>query len=395
MKQPNPKILLLSVAMMLALGCGKDVSLDGGKPFPHSGLPPVGPPSHEAPPSTACGPDSWLTWTFIQPQPIVRRAVDILIVVDTSKSLGEERSRIASTLPAFLQELHPETDYRVAVMLGHGGHSKYSGKLFAAGGSPKVLDSRRHGVATIQSHLRSTLSHVKADHYYHGNGEMLMYSLQKSLAPDHLAEIQREGFYRNDAALSVIFVTDENDVCFQPQFHGYDQFPDYAPSMKDKNGLDYEMYAYSLYCMDSSGAPAVSPRTVRQAFREFKKENPLSWGAIIHVLRDFPKEGEDAIGHGILQFVQGEANGVLIDIGQTSYSAGLAKLGNVVSLQQNLQTSFRLDGSQQVDPSTVRATVDGRGVPVSFDSGSRVATIPGSEAGIGGSVVQVQGCRQD
>lgn len=391
----------------VASGCSKSVNIDdsasqngpsnsmippvGRNPGPN-GTNPENPPAPDGDPiSPSCAAEDHLSWRFVQPQPTVNRSVDLLFVIDTSRSLDAERSRIASTLPIFVSQLPPQTDYRIGVMLAHGGSSYYSGRLYSASGTPRVLDSRTQSPASIQSNLTQTLSAPPQD-IDSANGEVGMYSLLRSLRTDRLNEMRSQGFYRDGAALSVIFVTDENDVCFRPELNGFTQFPDFVPTLT----ANTEVTAYTRYCLDSNGTLAVTPERVLNGLRDLKSSQNLALGGIIHKDPASVPRGngiEDAISHGILELVGSTLNGVTLELANSDYSTGLTELGSVVSSQLRLQNSFGLDGQSPIRPGTIAVHVDDRPVESEFDAVRRETRIRTQDAGAAGSIVEVTACR--
>jgi hypothetical protein len=335
-----------------------------------------------------CGSQNQVSWSFIQPQPTVNRSVDLLLVVDTSSSLDQERARIATTLPAFVSQLPAGTDYRVAVMLAHGGASYYSGRLYSSHGNPAVLNSATQSPASIQAALEATLRAPLGD-VDEANGEAMMYSLLSSQEPARLAQIKSQGFFRENASLSVLFISDENDVCYPPQLHGYSHFPDYVPSV---GGV--EEIAYQRYCLKPNHSVAVTPERVVSELQRLKGAEKLSFGALIHKdPAQVPAGGEDSIGHGLLELIQGQPDGMSFEIAENNYVPGLTQLGSIVSSQLLLRTAFTLDGSAGVVAASLRIQVDGHAVSGTYDAGSRVVRIAKTDAGHAGSAVLVTACR--
>ena len=162
-----------------------------------------------------------------------RNKLDILFMVDTSASLrrGGLRStedgelvQIARGMKEFVKHLKPDTDYRVAVMTGHGPASPYHGKLISSGrGDAAVLDYKslaRDGMsrAQIERELGRILeAKMKAVPNETGGaqGEAMLLALYNSIInPELRGAIERQGLFRADASLNVIIVSDEQDVCF-------------------------------------------------------------------------------------------------------------------------------------------------------------------------------------
>lgn len=371
--------LLIFFTAFLATGCGKDVTL-GDLGLPNSGgSNPATPDSVTA----SCGADRMMHWQFVQPQPTTDRSVDLLFVVDTSSSLGQERAKIAEMTASFVNALHPATDYRIGVMLAHGGASSYSGRLYAGPGQPKVLNSQNHSASYIQSSLKTILSTPVAD-TDEADGEMMFYSFHKSLSSSsRLAEARALGFFRTGVALSVIFISDENDVCFRPELNGFTLFPDYVPSQRN-----VEVTAFGKYCSQ------ITIDSVLAEARRIQKEMPLSFAAVAHIDRSkVVRTSEDAIGHGLIELVKKSLNGVLLDISDQDYSAGLAQLGNIVRTSLELQTVFKLTKAPQLVPGSLQVRVDGKTVAANYESTATTVHLSAAEAGSAGSLVNVSACR--
>lgn len=362
-------------------GCGKEVEIEGSG----SGLTSATPGTPL--PSASC--EIPKHWRFTQPDTVENRAVDLLFVVDTSSSLREERARLAATVPAFLEALDARTDYRIGVMLGHGGASAYSGRLYAPAGTPKVLSAAAMSPDAIRAALATTLAQEVAD-ADEANGEMLLYSFNRALQSDRYAEARALGFFRPDAALSVVFISDENDVCFQPQLNGFTAFPDYVPSTRG-----FETTAFNRYCVDRAGTPLITADRVLSAARARKGENPLSFGAIAHVDPGrVPNAAgsEDAIGHGFLELVRGTPAGLMLELADVAYTAGLARLGTIVRTSLNLKSVFALDNTSGVRPESVRVLVDRALVAARYDKATGTVELAPEQAGHAGSTIEVSGC---
>ncbi|MEW6056683.1 MAG: hypothetical protein AB1540_08715 [Bdellovibrionota bacterium] len=377
------RLLAMTVLLGIALGCGKTVELSSN-PNSSDSL------TDDDSLGLQCGPENRVRWEFTQPQPTYDRSVDLLFVVDTSDSLIHERQRIASTIPAFVAQLSPDTDYRISVMLGHGGKSAHSGALYSASGVRKVLDSKKQSVSTIQSDLRQTLSASPSD-VDEANGEVLMYSLLRSFDRDKITAIRNQGFYRSNAALSIIFVNDENDLCYRPDLHGFNAFPDFVRSTRDT-----ELTAYDRYCVNADGSERVTPDSVFSAIRRNASNSALSLGAITHLDPKQVPRGigvEDSIGHGVMQLVQKTSDPVLLDLSEPDYATALARLGNIVSIQLRLNTSFALTNAQDIETKSMLVTVDQKSVNHKYDPSSQMVQIETTDAGSAGSKVMVEACK--
>ena len=378
-------LLLIGIALV---GCGKSVQLGKNDPNSVTGSDASTTSSSGGP---TCGPDQILKWTFVQPDILKPQSLDILIIMDTSSSLNGKRAHLASVLPDFLSKLPPQIDFRLSVMLAHGGASPFAGRLYSARNSPLVLDSKVLAINTIQAFLTQTLESPVLD-ADEANGEALMYSLKESLKPDRLAEIRSNGFYREDAALSLIFITDENDICFPPEHNSYTQFPDFVPS----NG-NIEAVAFQKYCRSSSQSTSNTPELLYSQLRSFKQKASLTLAGIVHIDPALIPKGsgiEDSIGHGILELLAQAPSSVGIDIEKSSYSEGLATLGTAVSTELNLMNQFGLSGNSPIRQNSLQTKVDGKQVEFQYNALNRQVQIQKTDAGQSGSFIEVTACKQ-
>lgn len=376
--------LLCSLAFF---SCGKSLRIEGANPsVPASGPRVVDGGDGGLP--IQCGPDQMAYWQFVQPQPTTNRSVDLLFVVDTSDSLSDKRARLARTIPSFLRQIPSNGDCRVAVLLAHGGASRYSGRLYAPPGAPLVLNTRAQSSAELEALLTNTLMQNAAD-ADEANGEVLMYALQQSLKLENRSMIQSQGFYRSNAALSVVFISDENDLCYRPELNGFTEFPDFVPSFQNR-----EVTAYNRYCINNDGSPRITAESTMSALRSFKNGQLISLGAIVHTdPARVPRVNQESIGHGILHLMRLSANNMLMDVMDNDYAAGLAKLGNIASTQLQLLTEFRLQGVEKTRRDSIRVTVDERAVVHRFDAALGAIQISAEQAGRAGSIVKVSACR--
>lgn len=373
---PRILMIVLVLVVFMVARCGKQVNLGSSSSSSSASTSP-----NDI--AKSCDGAHQKHWQFIQPQATANTAVDVLFVVDTSSSLDDERARVAQTLPDFVAHLSANADYRIGVMLAHGGASQYSGRLYAARNVPKVLSSQDLSTAQIQSDLKKTLGNIVAD-VDEANGEAMLYSLQNGLSASHLSESRGLGFFRDSAALSIVFLSDENDICFRPELRGYTGFPDYVPSIGN-----IESVADQKYCA------GVTFTNVISSVRQIKGTHPIAFAAITHIDPARVPQGatlEDSIGHGLIELVQATPDGVLLDIGDASYSSGLTKLADVVSTNLNLRTVFQLSDSSMLISQSVGTLVDGKSISSRYNSNTGTVAISGIDAGRAGSLVEVQAC---
>lgn len=365
------KALAFSLVSSTALAsCGKDISIFEKT---RDVLAPKGPSCNDQ--------SDRFTWSWRQPEPTFSRAVDLLFVTDSSLSLLPERRKLARAISHFLRGLPENADPRIAVMLGHGGKSKWSGRLFSHGSDPRVLNPAVLGEEELVRALEENLTCPKVE-WASTNGEALFLSLQKSLKGSRFNEIRSQGFFRDGAAISVVFVSDENEVCFDPRSIGKVTWPDFKDSL-----LGLEDRALSKYCK------GISPESTLAALRDAFPGRKISVGTIVHSDPEFVcRWGEHSIGHGYLQLASLVPDSLVMDIRSGDFDQGLSRLASVSTSQLPLLTAFTLSGEARLDAESVLVYVDGREVPATFDAETRTVRIAGEDAGAALSRVDISAC---
>lgn len=317
---------------------------------------------------------------YATPEESITRKIDILIVPDTSASIIEERGAIADGFDSFLSIMPAAADIRVGVMLAHGGTASRSGKLYKKGTEPLILDNQLLTMAEIKAHLRTKMQNPAEDSASDG-GEMGLYSLNKSLIQSNFETIQGQGFYRDDAALVVIFVADEQDICAQ--------YPQGISPVVDPQGG--ETNSYNNFCIDGSGNTVVSAKIVVDRLKELYMDKPLVVGGVVYNnLNTVPFGGENELGYGYLEAIE-LAGGISVDMATGDYGNGLSKLGTLAMTKLAPVNSFNLSITN-VDPSTIKTYVNEVSVPFTYSSELNIASLVNDRPTF--SVADVQYCEK-
>jgi len=278
------------------------------------------------------------------------KKVDILFVMDTSGSMQDDWDRVAQNIGYMVKEMPRDADIRYGVILGHTG--TYSGKLFATGHEPLVLKNSVMSNDAIANSLRKTFSAAMwIDDP--GSGEALFHSLYFAVTKN-AKENQDKGFFRADAALSVLFMSDEQEIGFP--------FPEVqASGLPYRCDADYEDSIKKKY-YDKMG---INLDTTYNAVKSFKGDMPLSMHAFVNITADdlFRRNSRksrclyDSLGYGYFDMVQ-KTSGVLFSI-QEDRALGMAKVGQAVKQSLELQSDFQLSWSaKDIDPKTIAVKVD-------------------------------------
>jgi hypothetical protein len=241
-------------------------------------------------------------------------------VVDTSASLRGghvrgtegELAQIAAQMGAFVESFPAKTDIRIGVMLGHGT-TQWTGRLFTSGrGDHAVLKVSDFGNdrQRIGRLLKEKMQKIPNESGG-AQGEALMYSLYQSVNKASLRNEIQKDFYRKDAALAVIFVTDEQDVCFNYEGSGYTPVGKVRKNKKgeiiSKTDPIEEKFFKNVCQKAGPGRTLLTHNVVYSALKSLKQnEKILLFGIVYTDEKLTPKPGredENEMGHGIIELV--------------------------------------------------------------------------------------------
>lgn len=310
---------------------------------------------------------------FVQPEGEITRKIDLLFVTDTSGSLDYERRAIADGIDAFVGALPAEVDYRIGVMGAHGSRSAHSGRLYKHGPDPHVLDSMQMGLSEIRSKLRTKLMGVPSDRHSDG-GEMGLYAITRAMDHGPMTSSRAKGFFREDAALAVVFIADENDICASfPE--GVTPVPDPEGGEASARARDCTRRAPAWFedGVQVSGAydETITPESVLvklrklQGWKDGKAGRPLLVAGIVYNRAEtVPADGENELGYGYLDLIR-LANGVSVDLAEGHYNEGLSTIGSLATVKLNAVTEFTL-ARPEIDPATIQVQVDGQAVEFTY-----------------------------
>lgn len=287
--------------------------------------------------------------SFTSPN-IKQTPLDLLLVVDTSVSMNQEMPGIQTAIAQFVGGLPGNMDLNLAVMLSHGSTSAWSGRLFQAAGEPTVLKGRALTVAQMQAHLRTKLNGLVSDAGSAG-GEEGMFSLFNGITNTSLlSESRAAGFFRNNASLAVVFISDDRDICAI--------VPAGVPQETDPVKL-------AARVRDCEGLTAQGLSSRLQAL---KGNQALYTAGIIYSSNPVPA-GDNEIGYGYTNVIA-QTSGTIIELGRDNITAKLQTIvtnAGVGSVAQYTLTH------QNVDPGSVVVIANGR--QVAFTLNGNVVTL--------------------
>lgn len=327
-----------------------------------------------------------VTDEFRQPDaPPVTKKVDLLFVVDNSESMNRHWQLMADKIEHLIRELPANQDMRFAVILG--SIKKNTGVLFSAPGVAKVLDGKKMTPAQVSAALSKTFAEAMKDKYvdWKGAGEALVYSTYFA-ATKHSKEIQAQGFFRADAALDIIFMSDDADESYP---YPKKQFWDLP---RKCNWSHHEEMRRSYHV-----PRGIDVDSTFSALKQLKGDQPLITNAFVNITRaDILVDNKltdrciyDSPGLGFFQIVK-KTNGVLYSI-HGNRAEGLSRAGRLLAERLELMHDFTLSKpANLVDPASIEVTVDGAKVAHTYNAATGVVHV--ENAGSARSLVSIHHC---
>lgn len=232
-------------------------------------------------------------------QPTYRK-LDLLIIMDTSGSLDNERKGIAQGISSFLGAKFD--DIQVGVMVA-AAEDQVSGHLLESNSSsaPLILKSKDFNmsdpvdVEAFQQSVRDRI--LEADGFMAETPLLALYNAMNK----HYDENKAEGFFRDDAALAVLMVSDENDWCSR----------DFYPAGVNPVKQNSEIFYLENYCRSNDGQPLFSYQDLVNSVVSKQQKNPFILSGIFYqdpqTVPDF--NNVDEAGYGLIETVA-LANGI-------------------------------------------------------------------------------------
>lgn len=321
--------------------------------------------------------------SFKQPITPIANKVDILFVMDNSESMDRHWQLIATKIDKLIAEYPQGIDVRYSVLLGT--IEKFSGQLWAARGMPVVLDGTKLTTPEISARLRQTFAAALDVIDWQGAGETAFYSLYQAVTK-HVKANKKHGFFRPDAALELIFMSDDAETGTP---YPSQQFWDLPPKC---NWAAHEQVRKTFYLPNG-----ITTDTTFQAVKNLKGDMPVVTNAFVNITReDILVDNElnarciyDSPGLGYFDIVK-KTNGVLYSI-HHDRAVGLARVGKLLRKRMSLVHDFKLSKpSDKVDPTTIEAKVDGKKQRHTYNGLTNIVNL--ENAGKSGSLVQISHC---
>lgn len=151
--------------------------------------------------------------------------VDIVWMIDSSSSMAQHQNRLSEQVPGLIEKLNSlKMDYNMVVVttsMGGTADQMTGGKFV---GTPKVLKSTTPDLVNV---FKSRL--IVGENG--SNNERGLESIETSLSSGYLAN-EGKGFFRDDALLVVIALSDEDDKSKSTSDAAYTYYKNYFDGLK-------------------------------------------------------------------------------------------------------------------------------------------------------------------
>jgi hypothetical protein len=325
--------------------------------------------------------------------------LDILFIVDTSDSMDITRKVVAQQIGKFITLLQVPSggEVHIGVIAAHGPDSskRLMGTLFVEGrdDSP-VLSTGSMSKAQIQKLLvRKMVALQKYRDDSDAQGEMGLMNLYRSLTDSRYYDpLVAQGLFRPNAALMVVFMSDEQDVCYDykpgeiPQWACQpEDFARHLPNCSwvggqnpnnPKDPIDpHEVHTKQAYChIDeyNANSPILQPTDVWKAVLSKHGSEPNIIAGIHYLSNDtIPASdrkdrwgAEHEEGHGYIDLIKLD-HGAVVDLADHDRIAGrVLGLASVARYKMfNYQSSFTVSSADAniLNPATAQITVTNPG----------------------------------
>lgn len=315
------------------------------------------------------------------------KKLDMLFVMDHSGSMADDWARVANNVQELVKELPATADIRYAVLLANASSKK--GILYA----PKTVDSavmsnQSMKIQEISRDLHKIFTEGMKQQDSVGSGEASFLSLYSAVT-ENAVKNQKLGFFRADAALSILFMSDEHEIGSpfpNPQAPGLPPRCDAASEDRVKK----EQY-------DAKG---ININSTFNAVKKLKGDMPVMTHAFVNITKEdlFKRNAKnssclyDSLGYGYFDMVD-KTKGVLFSI-QDNKAEGLAMCGRVIKQRMELQHEFTLSKpANKVDAATILAAVDAAKVNHEYRVASNSVYL--ENAGAANSAIEIQYCEPE
>ncbi|MCC6138159.1 MAG: hypothetical protein IT287_05975 [Bdellovibrionaceae bacterium] len=370
------------------------------------------PPVYNPPPVVTQPPQNCQDYEYEVPDYKGPRAMNVWVVMDGSKSNAKERySQLVSLVTMYEQNLARSMPLTISLIAGHSPESSDSvlgGKslFYRHDSEPAVLkfyagmseSARQCALASLERkvlQMRTDNSRGISD-----GGELLTANLLAALKPSNRSRAEQAGAYGRGNILNIHFIGDENDICTKGQV------PDANKIKNPETGkmTTAEDYAHYKHC----GMMDVNSQGYSQTlFNELSALNS-SGEAKVHVTgfiytgeNAVPRDGENEVGHGMLELIQatgGRAYDLAALTNQDAYNKASLALAGHINKEGNLYVRYQIKkegqvvGLSNIDRKKTVVMVDGQKTSYRTDSNGNYIYLVGCP--VDAKKVKIKYCNQ-
>lgn len=292
------------------------------------------------------------------------RAMNVWVVMDPSRSNDLERaSQLSSLISMYEQNLARSMPITISLITGHSPssrdsvlHPTHPSLFYVHDNEPAVIRfdinmSQSQRAAAIEALVRK-VSQMRTDNSngISDGGELLTANLLAALKPSNRALAQRMGAFSPGNILNIHFMSDENDICTRGQV------PDANVIRNPETGnqTTAEEYARYKHCgMMDVNAQGFSQTLFNelQAINRAGEAKVELTGFIYTGETPVPRDGENEVGHGMLQLIQamnGRAYDLAALVNQDAYNNAAMTLAGHINRDGNLYARVQVQRDGQV-----------------------------------------------
>ena len=291
--------------------------------------------------------------------------LDIIFVLDTSASMRDEHQSVAREITKFISELSADVSYRIGIILAHGPRTKANvkvGSLYSEDQKNLVISSAEIGktvskdqvAAKVSEILTARLAKLPIDRS-EAQGEAGMLNLYTAFSDSvKRNELKRAGLLGDKAALLVVTVADENDICFDYEETSRRLGKEVIGTYATKLDRVREQNAFQAQdtCRSVANGQRLTAEDVVQAVHQARGSLPVIFTGI-HYLEDQVPERTDEFskdneaGRGYLDVIE-IGKGIAVDLASENFASALTKIGNFSNFHMKYENTFFIPGKVDV-----------------------------------------------
>lgn len=269
--------------------------------------------------------------------------IDVLIVVDNSGSMAPEQKNMGDRFGSFIDKIE-SLDWRVAVTTtdmhpSNANVDKADGKLLPISGLSNryFLDSSKDSKVDAQRYFSATVQRSESGSGYEQGLAATYRSVERSLVTGDA----NGGFYRSDAALAVVVVSDADETGYQNRAANLTSksVPENLVSMVS-NRWPGKPFIFNAIVVQSGDTACKAVSGNEDYGKTYEKMSGLTSGVVGSVCAENYADQLASIGSGLSKVVRS----VSLDCAPVD-SNGDGKIDLAVSISGVATTAFTVSGS--------------------------------------------------